>query len=71
MTEFERSLIRERVRAGMRNAKAKGHLPGRKRQQLDLDWIRRRITAGESMRQVVKTLSVSPALLSKRLKQTT
>ena len=29
------------------------------------------ITAGESMRQVAKTLSVSPALLSKRLKQTT
>ena len=70
MTEFERSLIRERVKAGMRNAKAKGHLPGRKRQQLDLDWISRRIAAGESMRQVAKTLNVSAALLSKRLKQT-
>jgi putative DNA-invertase from lambdoid prophage Rac len=68
MTEFERSLIRERVKAGMRNAKSKGHLPGRKRQQLDLDGIRNRIAAGESMRGVAGTLNVSPALLSKRLK---
>jgi DNA invertase Pin-like site-specific DNA recombinase len=67
MTEFERSLIRERVKAGMKNAKAKGHLPGRKRQKLNLDSIRERITAGESMRTVAKTLSISPALLSKRL----
>jgi DNA invertase Pin-like site-specific DNA recombinase len=68
MTEFERSLIRERVKAGMRNAKSKGHLPGRKRQQLDLDGIRSRIAAGESLRGVAGTLNISPALLSKRLK---
>jgi DNA invertase Pin-like site-specific DNA recombinase len=30
MNEFERLLLRERVRAGLRNAKAKGILPGRK-----------------------------------------
>jgi hypothetical protein len=52
-------------------SKLSGHLPGRKPQQLDLDCIRRRITAGESMRQVAKTLAVSPALLSKRLNKTT
>ncbi|HZW05378.1 MAG TPA: recombinase family protein [Candidatus Nitrosotalea sp.] len=28
--EFERDVIAERIRAGLRNAKAKGHLPGRK-----------------------------------------
>jgi DNA invertase Pin-like site-specific DNA recombinase len=70
MTEFERSLIRERVKAGMKAAKAKGHLPGRKRQVLDLPSIRRRIAAGESMRTVAKTLEVSPALLSKRMRET-
>ena len=68
MAEFERGLIQERVKAGMRAAKAKGHLPGRKRQKLDLDAIRSRIAAGESLRGVAGTLNVSPALLSKRLK---
>ena len=28
--EFERDVIAERIRAGLRNAKAKGHVPGRK-----------------------------------------
>jgi DNA invertase Pin-like site-specific DNA recombinase len=68
MAEFERGLIQERVKAGMRAAKAKGHLPGRKCQKLDLDAIRSRIAAGESLRSVAGTLNVSPALLSKRLK---
>jgi DNA invertase Pin-like site-specific DNA recombinase len=68
MTEFERSLIRERVKAGMRNAKAKGHLPGRKRMKLDLNGIRARIQGGESLRQVARSLGISPALLSKRLR---
>ena len=31
MAEFERSLIQERVKAGLRNAKAKGRLLGRKK----------------------------------------
>lgn len=68
MAEFERSLIVERVTAGMRRAKSLGHLPGRKRQSLDLVTVRSRMTAGESLRGVAKSLSVSPALLSKRLR---
>jgi DNA invertase Pin-like site-specific DNA recombinase len=68
MAEFERSLIVERVTAGMAHARAKGHLPGRKRQSLDLAAIRARMTAGESLRGVAKTLAISPALLSKRLR---
>jgi DNA invertase Pin-like site-specific DNA recombinase len=68
MAEFERSLIVERVTAGMRRAKALGHLPGRKRQVLDLDAIRVRISAGESLRSCARSLSISPALLSKRLR---
>jgi DNA invertase Pin-like site-specific DNA recombinase len=69
MAEFERSLIVERVTAGMRRAKSLGHLPGRKRQALDLVAIRSRISAGESLRTVAKSLGISPALLSKRLKE--
>jgi DNA invertase Pin-like site-specific DNA recombinase len=35
MAEFERALIQERVRAGLRNAKAKGKRIGRPRQKVD------------------------------------
>ncbi len=69
MAEFERSLIVERVSAGMARARAKGHLPGRKRQPFDLAAVRARIAAGESLRTVAKTLTISPALLSKRLRE--
>lgn len=69
MAEFERGLIVERVTAGMARARAKGHLPGRKRQPLDLESIRTRMSAGESLRTVAKSLAISPALLSKRLRE--
>jgi DNA invertase Pin-like site-specific DNA recombinase len=74
VAELERSLIVERVKAGMRNAKAKGHLPGRKRQRLDLVAIRGRIKTplnpqGESMSSVARSINISPALLSKRLRE--
>ncbi len=68
VAELERNLIVERVKAGMRNAKAKGRLPGRKRMKLDLDAIRQRQAAGESLRAVARSLNVSPALLVKRFK---
>ena len=68
MAEFERSLIVERVTAGMRRAKSLGHLPGRKRQPLDLATVRARMSKGESLRGIAKALTISPALLSKRLR---
>jgi DNA invertase Pin-like site-specific DNA recombinase len=67
--EFERSIIVERIKAGMRNARSKGHISGKKRQQLNLPSIRTRISQGESLRTVAKTLSISPSLLSRRLKE--
>ena len=39
VAELERSLIRERVRAGLRNAKAKGKLVGRPRVKADIAHI--------------------------------
>jgi DNA invertase Pin-like site-specific DNA recombinase len=39
MAEFERSLIQERVRAGLRNARAKGKKFGRPRAQIDADRV--------------------------------
>ena len=39
MAEFERSLIQERVKAGLRNARAKGKKFGRPRAQVDADRV--------------------------------
>jgi hypothetical protein len=66
---FERELIRERVRAGLARAKSLGHLPGRKRQSLDLPAVRTRMANGESLRKVAASLGISAALLSRRLKE--
>jgi DNA invertase Pin-like site-specific DNA recombinase len=70
VAEMERSLTVERIRAGMRNAKAKGHVPGRRAAAFDLEEARARVQAGESERQVAKTLGISHGLLNKRLKTT-
>ncbi len=69
--QLERTVTVERIKAGLRNAKAKGRLPGKKRRILNLEAIRERMAAGESMRKVAKSLGISPALLSKRLKEPT
>jgi DNA invertase Pin-like site-specific DNA recombinase len=67
--ELEHTVIVERIKAGLRNAKAKGRMPGKKRRMLDLATIRGRMTKGESLRKVAKSIGISPALLSKRLKE--
>jgi len=46
-----------------------GPPPGKKRQALDLQAVRERMQQGESMRKIAVTLGVSPALLSKRLRE--
>jgi DNA invertase Pin-like site-specific DNA recombinase len=70
VAEMERSLTVERIRAGMRNAKAKGHISGRKPFALDLDAIRARVAAGEQRQHIAAELGVSPALITKRLNTT-
>jgi DNA invertase Pin-like site-specific DNA recombinase len=68
MAEFERNLIRERVIAGMANAKAKGLKLGRTALAVDMLAVRERRAAGESLRSIARALGVSPALLVKRSK---
>lgn len=70
MAELERSLIIERTRAGLANARAKGHFPGPKKMQLNMDEVRTRRANGESLRAIATELGCSPALLVKRTKQT-
>jgi DNA invertase Pin-like site-specific DNA recombinase len=67
VAELERSLIAERVRAGLRNARAKGKTLGRPRASLDSARIRRRQAEGASMRTIAGELGVSAALVHKTL----
>ncbi|OFV95680.1 MAG: hypothetical protein A3H28_15480 [Acidobacteria bacterium RIFCSPLOWO2_02_FULL_61_28] len=61
VAELERSLIVERVRAGLRNARAKGKRLGRPRRIVDTDKIARLRAQGVSWRAVGAELGVSPA----------
>ncbi len=68
--EFERDLIRERVRAGIQNAKAKGIRVGR-RSLIDtgrLCTIRDMRHRGMKIRAIARHLNISPSLVHKTLK---
>ncbi len=58
MAEFERALIQERVRAGMRNAKAKGQRLGRPRADIDEAEVLALRRSGASWRAIAKKLGV-------------
>jgi DNA invertase Pin-like site-specific DNA recombinase len=69
MAEFERDLIRERVKAGLNNARNKGIRLGRpsiitEEMREDLICLREK---GKSIRKIAKKLNVSPALVHKTL----
>jgi DNA invertase Pin-like site-specific DNA recombinase len=68
MGEFERNLIRERVKAGMAHARAKGRKLGRNTVHVDIKAVEVRRANGESLRAIARDLGVSPALLVKRSK---
>jgi DNA invertase Pin-like site-specific DNA recombinase len=68
MAEFERSLIQERVRAGLRNARAKGHQLGRPHRIVDRDTILRLKGEGVSLRQIAEQLGVGYGTVRARLK---
>jgi DNA invertase Pin-like site-specific DNA recombinase len=61
VAELERSLIVERVKAGLRNARSKGKRLGRPRRDVDLSEIQRLRTQGASWRAVGAALGVSAA----------
>jgi DNA invertase Pin-like site-specific DNA recombinase len=58
MAEFERELIRERVKAGLRNAKAKGKRLGRPRVALNGDKVLQLRSQGLSWRAIASQLGV-------------
>src|ERR1700747_697129 len=59
MAEFERALIQERVRAGMRNARAKGRRLGRPRVIVDTSQIASLRAQGRSWSQIRDEIGVS------------
>jgi DNA invertase Pin-like site-specific DNA recombinase len=58
MAEFERALIQERVKAGLRNARAKGRRLGRPRADVSETQIADLRHSGASWRAVAKELGV-------------
>jgi DNA invertase Pin-like site-specific DNA recombinase len=58
MAEFERLLIQERVKAGLRNAKAKGRRLGRPRADIDEGEVLALRKSGGSWRDIAKKLGV-------------
>src|SRR5712672_2318235 len=70
VAELERSLIAERVKAGLRNARAKGRRLGRPRRVLDPAEIAKLRTQGASWRAIGAALGVAPATALQRLSGT-
>ena len=67
MAEFERSLIQERVRAGLRNAKLKGKTLGRPLRIVSRDEMKRLREQGASFREIAKAVGASPGTVRTRL----
>jgi DNA invertase Pin-like site-specific DNA recombinase len=67
VAELERSLIAERVRAGLRNARAKGKTLGRPRVFVDAATIGRLRMQGRSIREIADELGYSRSLVHKTL----
>jgi DNA invertase Pin-like site-specific DNA recombinase len=66
IAEFERELIRERVRAGMAHARSKGRKLGRPTANVDIREVNARRAAGQTLRSIARDLGCSPALLVNR-----
>ena len=69
IAELERSLIVERVRAGMRRAKLEGRHIGRKPLELDRPAILKDRARGQSLAQLAKSYRVSRATIHRVLKE--
>ncbi|HXP45091.1 MAG TPA: recombinase family protein [Candidatus Acidoferrales bacterium] len=69
ISELERNLIRERVKAGMRRAQLEGRRIGRRPIAVDQTAILRDRACGRSLTEMAKSHHISRALVSKILRQ--
>jgi DNA invertase Pin-like site-specific DNA recombinase len=67
VAELERSLIAERVRAGLRNARAKGKTLGRPRVSVDIIRVALLRSQGHTIREIADELKCSRSLVHKSL----
>jgi DNA invertase Pin-like site-specific DNA recombinase len=67
VAQLERDLIRERVNAGIRNARAAGKQLGRPRRIVDSDAIARMRSEGASIRQISRGLGIGYGTVRTRL----
>jgi len=67
VAQLERDLIRERVSAGIRNARARGKQLGRPQRVLDSEQILRMKAEGASLRQISATLGIGYGTIRTRL----
>jgi DNA invertase Pin-like site-specific DNA recombinase len=69
ISEFERDLIRDRVLAGLKRARAHGQRLGRPRAAFDLAQARRLLSEGQSIRTVARLLGVSKSTLAQAVRE--
>jgi len=67
MAQFERELIRERVMAGLENAKRKGIQLGRRETRFDVNEAIQMRREGKSWREISKKLGISKTVVYRRL----
>jgi DNA invertase Pin-like site-specific DNA recombinase len=68
LAQFERDLLRERVSAGVRNARASGKQLGRPRRIVSQDEIVRLKAEGASLRKIAETLGIGYGTVRTRLR---
>jgi DNA invertase Pin-like site-specific DNA recombinase len=68
IAELERSLIVERVKAGMRRARLEGRPIGRRPLDIDREAVKRERTNGRSLSEIAKTHNISRATVCRVLK---
>jgi putative DNA-invertase from lambdoid prophage Rac len=68
VSELERTVITERVRAGLENAKAKGVKLGKPKKPLNRELLMNLINQKMSYRDMSKLLGVSPSTISRELR---
>ncbi len=66
MAEYERELIRERVRAGQARARAQGVRFGRRPRPLDLSEVQRRRAKGQGWKKIARAMRVPTRTLRRR-----
>src|SRR5207244_2444788 len=68
LAEFERALIQERIRSGLRRARSQGKTLGRPKAFVDAAQIRRLRQEGRSIREIASALSVGKTTVQRLLK---